>query len=156
MSSTDRGGAWLLVVDDSECTRRALDLLLSESRHTVRCAADGWEALDLLTRAPPPDAIILDLCMPGMGGRSLMHRLKADPALAGIPAILVSGQPGVRHEAEELGAAGFLPKPLAVDDLLLLLARIRRSRPPPAEAKPTLAALPHTRQRHPPQTQPGT
>jgi CheY-like chemotaxis protein len=146
MTSTDRGGGWLLLVEDSEYTRRALDLLLSESWHTVRCAADGWEALDLLARARPPDAVVLDLCMPGMDGRQLLRQLKADPALSGIPVVVVSGEPGALHETEQLGVAGCLTKPLVVEDLLLLLTRIRRSRRPPAAAfksagQPAQAAL---------------
>ena len=73
---------------------------------TVTEAADGREAL-LLARALRPALVISDLAMPGLDGHALRDALKADPATAAIPFLLITGQ----TRAPPSWADGFLAKP---------------------------------------------
>lgn len=80
----------ILVVDDDECVRESLSLALElEGYATVR-AAHGIDALIALRTGPRPAVIVLDLEMPVMPGWEFRERQLADPALAGIPVVVVS------------------------------------------------------------------
>ena len=70
-----------------------------------------------------PGLILLDLTMPVLGGRAFRRTQLADPALAAIPTVVCSGFDDPSDEAEFLGAAGFLRKPMAVAEVLAFAAR---------------------------------
>jgi CheY-like chemotaxis protein/chemotaxis signal transduction protein len=112
----------LLLVDDSaaivEYERAALS-----AHYATSDAADGAEALEK-AREVHPDAILLDLSMPRMNGEQALSRLKADPALRGIPVIVVSSERERGERTLSAGAAAFLPKPLRADELRALVARV--------------------------------
>jgi serine phosphatase RsbU (regulator of sigma subunit) len=93
--------------------------------HTVAVAEHGIEALERLN-AGPFDLVLLDITMPEMDGFEVLERLKADPALAHIPVIMISAIDQTKAIARciELGADDFLPKPF---DSLLLRARMSSS-----------------------------
>jgi CheY-like chemotaxis protein len=78
-------------------------------------AADGWEAL-VCARTLIPALVITDLRMPGLGGRELLARLRAAPATAHIPAIIVSAGDDARAIAHGLGA-DLVAKPVALPAL---------------------------------------
>ncbi len=97
-----RGGTLLIVDDESEAIR-LFWRIVSSSGHTYRVltATDGQQALNILAEQRP-DAMLVDLVMPGMDGFQLLAAKGADPALADIPAIVVSardptGQPIVTN-----------------------------------------------------------
>jgi two-component system chemotaxis sensor kinase CheA len=79
----------ILVVDDSITSRSLERSILEAHGYRVRVAVDGLEALELL-RVEKADLIITDIQMPRMDGFGLVGALKADPALKGIPVIIVS------------------------------------------------------------------
>jgi two-component system, chemotaxis family, sensor kinase CheA len=79
----------ILVVDDSITSRSLERSILEAHGYRVRVAVDGQQALELL-RAEKADLIITDIQMPRMDGFELVEALKADPALKGIPVIIVS------------------------------------------------------------------
>jgi two-component system cell cycle response regulator DivK len=119
----------VLVVDDSRFFRTATERVLVKSGYGVVSAADGEEALRV-AREKLPSLILLDMLLPKMDGAAVLHRLKAEPATAKIP-VLVLTSLSQRNEEKLLkdGAAGFLEKDQLTKDpqpLLQAIARILR------------------------------
>jgi signal transduction histidine kinase/CheY-like chemotaxis protein len=92
-----------LVIDDEDASRYVLKRLLSEIGCTVTEAPNGADGLRLARHARP-DAIFLDLGMPGMSGEEVLAELKADPALADIPVIVVTAKALGDRARDELAA----------------------------------------------------
>jgi CheY-like chemotaxis protein len=85
-------GHYVLVVDDDDDLREAMQLLLSCSGITVTTAANGAEALRSLQGGQAqPCLILLDLMMPVMDGFELLRRMDADPALSAVPVVVLTG-----------------------------------------------------------------
>jgi CheY-like chemotaxis protein len=86
------GGRTVLVVDDDDDLRESIEVVLSARGHRVATAADGHEALAWLRRQPAnPCVVLLDLMMPRMNGFELRARMIADPELAAIPVVIITG-----------------------------------------------------------------
>jgi PAS domain S-box-containing protein len=125
--------ARLLIADDNADMRGYLRRLL-DARYEVRTAADGEEALTA-AREEPPDLLLSDIMMPRMDGYALLRAVRADPALADLPVILLSARAGEEASLEglEAGADDYLVKPFGVRELFariaanLELARRRRT-----------------------------
>lgn len=118
----------ILVVDDDDDVRALIsDLLMSEG-YLVSEAANGQEALDLLSSGVKPDLMVLDLRMPVRSGRDVLHALLNQPGFE-VPVIVVSAEVG----PPPLGAIAWLRKPVAPD---LLLATIAGAVGKPAAAPP--------------------
>lgn len=97
--------------------------LLTDAGYATRIAADGRQALEEVL-ASAPDLVVTDVNMPGIDGFELAAMLKADPATATIPIIMLSSQDGrgSRLVGLESGAEDYLSKPV---DAAELLAKIR-------------------------------
>jgi CheY-like chemotaxis protein len=108
----------LLLVDDDFLTRESVTLVLAGEGYMVAAAANGREALERLHGHCRPDLILLDLKMPVMDGWEFRRELARDAALAGIPLLVVSASGDAREQAEALGAAGCLQKPIDTGELL--------------------------------------
>ena len=121
----------LLLVEDNELALEILAFVLRGRGYAVSTAANGQEALRRLRAGPAPDCIVLDLRLPVMDGWQFRASQLADPALAGVPVLLLSGLRDLPQEAAALGAAGYLQKPVGDEDLVAALERCCR-RPPPA------------------------
>ncbi len=117
-----QGGA-VLIVDDSERSREMLCKLLEGSGYDVQVASGGEEALEMIADSPP-DIVLLDVLMPDIDGLEVLSRLRADPATAELPVVMVSALDQVQQMvmALERGANDYLTKPA---DIMILLARIR-------------------------------
>jgi CheY-like chemotaxis protein len=96
-----------------------LRLVLEWEGYRVACAADGREALDILRASGPPAFILLDLMLPGLDGWRFREALKADPALAAVPVVVVSGLDATRSP----DVAGHIQKPFQVEQLLEVIRR---------------------------------
>ncbi len=108
----------VLVVDDDARSRAAVARLLIEEGYDAHVAQDGEEATNLLA-SWRPDLVLTDLQMPRVDGRGLLERVRRE--LPGTPVIVLSARgtaEAVRLTAG-LGASGFFPKPVEVDELLL-------------------------------------
>lgn len=81
--------AHLLVVDDDESIRTTLAIILQRDGYDVACAADGKEALTRM-HVDPPDLVLLDLMMPGMGGWDVLAAMRESPRLAEIPVVVLT------------------------------------------------------------------
>jgi CheY-like chemotaxis protein len=116
----------VLVVEDNADLRELFAEALELDGYTVATAAGPDEALREL-QTVRPCVILLDLVMPGTGGGSdLYTELRANPALATIPVLLVSGAADLPQRAAELGAQGYLTKPVDTDRLLDAVRRYCR------------------------------
>jgi DNA-binding response OmpR family regulator len=101
----------ILLAEDDRFLRKAAETMLKRSGFSVVAAADGEEALRL-ARESPPDLLLLDLIMPKLQGFDVLQSLKASPATAGIPVIVLSnlGQASDVELARERGAADYIIK----------------------------------------------
>ncbi|GDX80152.1 DNA-binding response regulator [Deltaproteobacteria bacterium] len=119
----------ILVVDDEEDLRNLLQHALSKEGFTVRTAATGPEALSLASTLRP-SLVLLDLMLPGMQGTEVCRRLRAEPALEGMPIIMLTarGEELDRVVGFELGADDYVTKPFSTRELILRIrAVLRRS-----------------------------
>jgi two-component system, chemotaxis family, chemotaxis protein CheY len=110
--------SWILVIDDDEDIREALVDVLGDAGYSVRVAASGSDALELLRGVEPPSLILLDLMMPGMDGFAFRAAQVADPRIASIPVVIVSAGGNLATDAKRLGATGFIQKPMRLDAIL--------------------------------------
>jgi DNA-binding response OmpR family regulator len=119
------GGRRVLVVEDDAATRRLLAEVLADAGDRVRAAADGAAGLAVLRRWRP-DAIVLDVGMPGVDAAVFRAAQLDLPAAAGVPVLLVSATRAADLAviARDLGAAAWLPKPFDVDALVATVARL--------------------------------
>jgi serine phosphatase RsbU (regulator of sigma subunit) len=108
-------GERILVADDDATSRKLLTRILTRAGFECTQAPDGIEALKLL-HADPPSLLLLDYDMPGMTGAEVLKLLRKDgnPAIAQIPAIMLTGHGGEESEVLclEAGADDFVTKPI--------------------------------------------
>ncbi len=122
----------VLVVDDEPSAREVVSRFLEREGFRVRTVGDGESGIEL-ARKLRPCAILLDVIMPRMDGWAVLTALKADPALSGIPVIMVSSV-NERSLGFSLGAADYLTKPVEWSRLRETLDGLRSER----EAQPVL------------------
>ncbi len=124
----------ILVVDDDRTIRRNLVILLESEKYRTLEAADGDDALSLI-RASGPDAVLLDLKMPGRDGLDVLKEL--GPDLTDLPVIVITafGGSAAAIEAIRLGAYDYLSKPFDLDEVLLTLKRALKQRTLAAEVR---------------------
>ncbi|HEV7905082.1 MAG TPA: response regulator, partial [Pyrinomonadaceae bacterium] len=121
----DEDAGTVLVVDDDPVARDLLQRALAKAGFKVECATDGEEALHL-ARTLHPEAITLDVMMPGIDGWATLAALKADPALADIPVIMLTIVDD-KNKGYALGAADYMTKPFDREQLAATLAKYRRA-----------------------------
>jgi two-component system, OmpR family, response regulator MprA len=111
----------VLVTDDDRAVREALERALQLAGYEVELASDGDSALAAIERRTP-DAVVLDIMMPGLDGLDVTRRLRRTGNR--VPILLLTARDAVddRVEGLDAGADDYLPKPFALDELL---ARIR-------------------------------
>src|SRR5919197_1261404 len=121
----------VLIIDDESNIRRMVGALLGAEVYDVRDASDGASGA-LRARESEPDAVLLDLMMPGdLDGMATLERLRAE--IPDSPVIMMSGRAGLSDavRATKLGAFTFLEKPLTPEGVLLALSsamELRRAR----------------------------
>lgn len=118
-------GTRLLIVDDSGTVLSVLGRMLKQAGVVVTTAASGEDALASI-QAQRPDAILLDIVMPGMDGFSVLRNLRRDPDTRDIPVIMMSGneQATEQYYAQRIGADAFLRKPFGRSDVFTHLERL--------------------------------
>ncbi len=119
----------ILLVEDHPFNAEAMQRLLSrKGGHEVRVAHDGPEALEAAA-AWRPDLALVDLGLPGMSGLDLAKRMQALPATAGIilVALTASVDAGDHRAAREAGCVAVETKPLELERIIPLLARLLSS-----------------------------
>jgi two-component system chemotaxis response regulator CheY len=114
--------ARILVVDDDKSIRELLSLHLSAAGYEVQVAADAIAAGYLLLKAPP-DLIITDVNMPHMDGFEFVKAIKSDASLSQIPVIFLTSVEDGDARGKEVGAVGYITKPVRADRLLAVVAK---------------------------------
>ena len=111
----DLAGARILVVEDDEMNQMVAQGVLEAAGAAVTLASNGREALDLVTPGAF-DVVLMDMQMPDMDGIETTRRLRADPALAGLPiiAMTASAMAGDRERLLEAGMNDYVAKPVRV------------------------------------------
>jgi len=114
MSSQPEAGKSILLVEDDELIRRAMQMVLEWEGYRIDCATNGQEALDFLRAGGRPSLILLDVMMPVLDGEAFRREQLGDPELASIPVIVVSAA----NFASAVDAAHHIRKPFEVRELL--------------------------------------
>lgn len=103
----------ILIIDDDKALQTMLKAVLGSNGFDVIATFSGEEGL-VLAGSEKPDMIILDVIMPGIKGREVCRRLKADPATQAIPVLFLTSKDSEDDVAAELeaGAVGHVTKPV--------------------------------------------
>lgn len=115
----------LLLVDDDDFLREALEEALAYEGHEILTAGHGAEALEVLGAGPRPDAILLDLMMPVLDGWGFVERQRADPRWADIPVVVLTAMGTL---SRPIAVEKVLQKPFRIESLLEVLGRLVPSR----------------------------
>jgi DNA-binding response OmpR family regulator len=117
----------ILVVEDDHDIAELIVRYLQKAGHSVEAVTSGSAVLPKV-RATPPDAIVLDLMLPGMDGLLVCQALRADPTTAAIPVIMLTarGEEADRIAGLELGADDYVTKPFSPKELTARIAALLR------------------------------
>jgi two-component system cell cycle response regulator DivK len=112
----------VLYVEDNEYNRKIVRQLLSRTSYRLREAVDGEAALGMV-REERPDLILMDVQLPKMSGLEVTRALRADPATADVPIIVVTSfaLSGDDQRAMAAGASAYIAKPYSPRELLALI-----------------------------------
>ena len=125
----------ILLVEDDPADQKLIKTSLKHQRiaNELRIVNSGEEALDFLHHsgnyvkdAPHPDLILLDLNMPGMGGKEFLKRIKDDDNLKHIPVVILTTSESERDilDGYKLQASGYVNKPVTLDEFKKVMERI--------------------------------
>ena len=115
----DAPGKCILLVEDDDILRGAMQMVLEWEGYRVACAGDGLEALARLREGCRPSLILLDVLLPVLDGVRFRQWQRRDPELAAIPVVVVS----VLDAADCPEAAAYVRKPFAAEELLEAVRR---------------------------------
>jgi CheY-like chemotaxis protein len=135
----------VLVVEDDASLLDSIAEVLEMEGYEVESSLDGKEALELLQQGTVPCLIILDLIMPVMDGWGFRREQRSDPALSGIPVLVISGGWALASQSDILEADDYLVKPFTIEALLVTVERLcveADSRAAPGSATESASALP--------------
>jgi CheY-like chemotaxis protein len=111
--------ARILVVEDDADVVSLIVRRLSKTGHRVQAAADSVEALALIEAKGLPEAVVLDVTLPGIDGLELLGLLRAQPGQSDLPAVFLSGRVEPEHvEAGRALGARYLTKPFVAAALV--------------------------------------
>jgi two-component system, OmpR family, response regulator MprA len=120
----------ILVVDDERAVRDSLRRALELQGYEVELASDGAEALERLAANGQPDAVVLDILMPGIDGLEACRQIRRRGY--GVPVLMLTARDAVgdRVEGLDAGADDYVVKPFALEELLARIrALLRRASP---------------------------
>ena len=116
------GDSPILVVDDDPSILATVSEILEFEGYPVRTATNGAEALQVIEQEPP-SLVLLDMRMPVLDGWGLARRLGERGVR--LPIVVMTAAQDARRWAEEIGAAGYVPKPFELPELLDTVERFR-------------------------------
>ncbi len=115
----------VLVIEDSASVRRLIEVCLRVLGVEVRSASDGPEGLDAI-RQERPDAVVLDIGLPGLDGWEVLKHLREDPETADLKVLVLTAhaQPEMADRAARGGADSFMTKPFRPLDLRIQVEKL--------------------------------
>ena len=116
----------ILVVDDERAVRESLRRALELEGYDVGLAVDGGDALEKLEAEAQPDAIILDVLMPGTDGLEVSRTLRRSGSRVPVLMLTARAEVGDRVAGLDAGADDYLTKPFALEELLARLRALLR------------------------------
>jgi chemosensory pili system protein ChpA (sensor histidine kinase/response regulator) len=124
----------IILVDDSISVRKFVGRMLEKGGYRVKLAADGLEALEIISQTPC-DLVITDLEMPRTNGYELLAHLRNDPQTRATPVMVVTSRAGIKHRERAMkeGASAFLTKPVQEEQFLAAVGRLIGVSPVAAE-----------------------
>jgi CheY-like chemotaxis protein len=125
---------YILVVEDDASLRDVYRSALRAAGYTVVAVEDGIDALRLV-ESGRPEAVVLDLGLPRLGGRDVQKELRADPSTRNIPIVVVSGSDTSDLHPDDFACV--LPKPISADALIAAVGNCLRAGKPAAERSDT-------------------
>ena len=127
----------ILLVEDSLVFARITIAALQKGgvSHRLTLVVNGVEALEFLrregrfARAPRPDLVLLDLGLPKKDGREVLGEIRADPALNGIPVVVMTASDDEQdlRSCEQLGVDAYITKPVDLDKFIDLVRQLKNS-----------------------------
>lgn len=113
----------ILVVDDEPTIVRLMEFILARQGHEMQVAVNGEEALEKI-RAHAPDLVLLDIMMPRIDGYEVARAVRADPATAGLPIIMLSAKAQEEdiRKGVEIGVDEYITKPFSPEHLVHVVA----------------------------------
>lgn len=114
----------VMIVEDDADVRDALAEILEDNGYSVVSAANGLQALAALQQGPCPSLILLDLMMPEMDGFEFRAAQQRSKLHAAIPVVVISAVRDAVPKASKLEAAAALRKPIRLEALLEVVARL--------------------------------
>lgn len=137
--------ARILIIEDNPANVELMAFLLTAYGHSAVSAPDGPRGI-ASARAEPPDLVACDVHLPGMDGFAVLHALKAEPALAGVPVLAVTAlaMAGDREKVLAAGFDGYISKPIEPESFVAELEAFLPAAAPTtaAPAAPAQAAVP--------------
>lgn len=121
-------GREVLLIEDEPNIVEAMRFILSRDGWVVHAHSEGQTALAAIRRARP-DVVVLDVMLPGRSGFDILADLRADPALAAMPVLMLTakGQGRERAAAQAAGADRFLTKPFANAEVVAALRELAQA-----------------------------
>jgi DNA-binding response OmpR family regulator len=113
----------VLLIDDDEDVRHMTRVSLGFEGFEVAEASDGTTGI-AMARDQRPDAIILDVMMPGRDGIDVLRELREDATFAEVPVVILTAKAGAEHEGWNAGATGYLTKPFTGTALAATIRRM--------------------------------
>lgn len=115
----------ILAVDDIPVNQTLLKSQLRFSEYDVITASNGKEALQKIA-TDHPDAVLLDIMMPGMDGFEVLEAIRQNPETEELPVIMLTSLSEMEHHAHATmkGANGYLTKPLVTNQLIASLDKL--------------------------------
>ncbi|MEQ8672833.1 MAG: response regulator [Aggregatilineales bacterium] len=121
--------ARILVVDDDPAVQKLIIALLNRASMDALSALDANEAAQILRKPPLPDAIVLDLMMPGISGMEFLRQMRQKSVFDAIPVVILSAivDPEQIREGLNSGADRYLTKPYLASNLVATLQDVLRT-----------------------------
>jgi PAS domain S-box-containing protein len=115
----------ILLVEDNEANIMTISSYLTAKQYNVLLARSGEEAI-AMTQTEEMDLILMDIQMPGMDGLTAIQAIRKNPALMGVPIIALTAlaMTGDRERCLEAGANDYLPKPIKLRQLTILIEQL--------------------------------
>jgi chemotaxis protein histidine kinase CheA/ActR/RegA family two-component response regulator len=115
----------VVLVDDSISVRKFVGRMLEKAGYRVKLAADGLEALEIVTQTRC-DLVVTDLEMPRTNGYELLNHLRQDAETRSLPVMVVTSRAGAKHRERAMkdGAAAFMTKPVQEDQFITAVTNL--------------------------------